>query len=183
MKQIVLFRVASAPVARICSAVHPIIIPADIVEVAPAKYLAGGNLVQMPELEQLINGTAARAEITISGVSAEALRIAIEDAASVKGAKVHIGIAYQDADWQLTEVEWVSVYRADTLTVASQASASGRTRSITLSIGTDFTDRSRAPAAYWTQSDQERRSPTDRFCDQVAGINAGTSRRFGTHDD
>lgn len=119
MRQIILFRVACDPVARICSGVNPIVIPADIVEPAPARYLGGGALVQIPEIEQLINGTATRADITLSGVSAEAIRLAKEDAASVKGAKVHVGIAYQDDDWQLTEVEWVAVFRADTLNIGS----------------------------------------------------------------
>lgn len=179
MRQIILFRVASDPVARICSGVNPIIIPADIVEAEEARYLGGGALVRVPDLEQLVNGTAARAEITVSGVSAETLRLAVEDAASVKGAKVHIGIAYQDDAWQITEVEWVAVFRADSLTVSTQSTGRGRSRSITLSVGTDFTDRSRAPIAFWTDADQRRRAPTDRFFDQVALITAGTSRRFG----
>lgn len=179
MRKSILFRIASDPVARIGSFVAPRIIPADIVEAEPALYLGGGDLVNVPDLEQAINGTASRIEITVSGVNAETLRLAAEDAASVKGAPCHVGNAYFDDDWQLTEVEWLAVLRADFLTTARQGTT---TRSITLSLGTGDTDRSHAPIAFWTDRDQNRRSPGDRFFDHQAGITAGTSRRFGTHE-
>lgn len=175
MNKSVLFRIASDPPARVWSGVNLIEIPADAVESAPARYLGGGNLVNIPDLDQVINGTASRVEIVISGVTAEALRLAMEDAASVKGAKCHVGDVYLDDDWQIVAVEWLAVLRADFLTTAHQ----GASRSITLSLGTDGTDRSRAPINRWTDADQRRRSPTDRFCDHVAGISSGTSRRFG----
>jgi hypothetical protein len=178
MRQSILFRIATDPVTRVWSGVNSILIPADIVEPSPALYLGGGSLVNIPELDQVINGTAARLDITVSGVSAATLALAIEEAATVKGAKVHIGNVYFDDDWQIDDVEWIAVLRADTLTTARQ----GTTRSITLSIGTDFTDRSRAPVSFWTDADQRRRSPTDRFFDHIAGISAGTSRRFGPSD-
>jgi len=182
VKQSILFRLASAPVARVWGGHGDLIIPADIVETAPATYLGGGELVNIPDLDQLINGTAARIDVTVSGVSARTLSLALEDAPSVKGADVHVGIAYFDDDWQLDEVEWLSVLRADTLAVSSQSSQSGRTRSITLSIGTDFTDRSKAPIAFFTDADQRRRSPDDAIFDHVAGISAGISRQFGPSD-
>lgn len=178
MRKSILFRIASDPIARISSTVNSIIIPADIVETEPALYLGGGNLVNVPDLEQVINGTASRIEITISGVSAETQRLAMADAPSVKGAKCHIADIYLDDDWQVIDVEWLAVLRADFLTTARQ----GLTRSITISISTGDTDRSRAPISYWTDADQRRRSPDDRFFDHIAGISSGTSRRFGPDD-
>jgi hypothetical protein len=178
MRQSILLRIASDPIARIWSGVGDLVIPADIVEASPALYLGGGALVNIPELEQVINGTANRLDITVSGVNTETVALAIEESASVKGAKVHVGNVYFDADWQIDDVEWIAVLRADTLTPARQ----GSTRSITLSMGTDDTDRSRAPVAFWTDADQRRRSPTDRFFDHIAGISSGTSRRFGPSD-
>lgn len=178
MKKSILFRIACDPIARVWSGVNSVIIPADIVEAEPALYQGAGNLVNIPDLEQVLNGTAARIDITVSGVSAESLRLARDDAATVKGAQCHVGNAYFDDDWQLVEVEWLGVLRADFLTTAHQ----NTTRSITLSLGTDDTDRSHAPLAFWTDRDQRARSPTDAFFDHVAGINQGASRRFGTHD-
>lgn len=179
MRQSILFRIACEPVARIWSGVNAIEIPADIVEPSPAIYLGGGSLVKVPDFEQLINGTADRLNITISGVDLNTQRLALEDAGSVKGALVHIGYVVLDDDWQVDSVEWLGVFRADSLATSNTAGQGTRTRSITLSIGTDDTDRSRAPVAFWTDADQRRRSPTDRFFDHVAGITSGNSRRFG----
>jgi hypothetical protein len=118
--------------------------------------------------------------VTVNGVTAETIRLALEEAPSVKGAALHIGTVQFDEDWQTAgAANWQAEFRVDTLTVSSQASEQGRSRSITLSIGTDDTGRSRAPIAFFTDADQRRRSPTDKFCDHVAGITGGTSRRFG----
>jgi hypothetical protein len=174
-----LFRIVADPIGRVWGGLFDLEIPADIVEDEPALYLGGGQLLNIPDLEHLINGNAARLDVQVSGTSAETLRLAMEAAPSVKGAAVHVGFAYFDDDWQLLEVEWLAVLRADTLSVDSQPSENGRTRSITLSIGTDFTDRSKAPVALFTDSDQRRRSPTDAIFDHVAGINAGTARSYG----
>lgn len=174
-----MLRIASDPVARIWSGVGWLDVPPDNVEAEIARYRGGGNLVNIPELDQVINGTAARLDIVVSGVSAQTLALATEEAASVKGAKCHIGNVYFDSDWQIDgPVEWIAVLRCDYLVTGRQ----NQTRSITLSIGTDFTDRSRAPVSFWTDADQRRRSPTDRFFDHIAGISAGTSRRFGPSD-
>jgi len=178
MKRILLLRIGTDPVARVCSGAAPIIIPADSIESEPAKYLGGGKLVEIPELEQVINGTALRIPVGVSGVSQETVRLFAEESDSLKGAPVHIGIAYQDDDWQVTEVEWLAALRCDFPT----ANGSHTSRSITISIGSSDTDRSKAPASFYTAAGQKRRSPTDRICDHVAGITNGTSRRFGPSD-
>lgn len=178
MKRILLLRIATDPVARVCSGAAPIIIPADSVEDEPARYLGGGKLVEIPELEQVINGTAQRISVSVSGVSQETVRLFADESDSLKGAQVHIGIAYQDDDWQITEVEWLAELRCDFPT----ASGSRNSRSIAISIGSSDTDRSKAPVAFWTPAGQRKLSPTDRFFDNVPGLTASTSRRFGPAD-
>lgn len=172
-------RIASDPPARLWNGIGQLRIPADIVEPEPVVYLGAGAILNAPDFQQLINGTAERLEVQLSGVSPEVLRLALADAASVRGAKVHFVRFDFDPDWQLSGVEYEAVFRADKLTVESQDSESGRSRKITLSIGTENTNRSRAPLAYFTDQDQRRRSATDRMFDRVAGITVGTSRRFG----
>jgi len=179
MRESILIRIASDPPARVWSGVGDLIIPADAVEAAPAVYSGAGEMLNAPDFQQLINGTAERIEINVSGVGQETVRLAIEEAASVKGAKIHIGTARFDDDWQLIDVDWETVLRADKLSISGQTSEDGRTRSIGLSAGTEDTDRSRAPVAFWTDADQKRRSPTDKFFSHVAGISSGTTRRFG----
>lgn len=175
-----LLRIASDPPARLWSGYGDLEVQADIVEPEPAIYLGAGELLNVPDFQQLINGTAERIEITVSGVSDETLRLALEDAESTKGAAVHLGRIDFDKDWQqIGVVEWEGLFRADFLTVDSRSSPEGRTRSITLSIGSGDTGRSYAPQAFFTDADQRRRSPTDAIFSHVAGIAAGTSRRFG----
>ena len=173
-------RIDTVPPARLWSGVGDLSIPADIVEAQPATYMGAGALLNAPDFQQLINGSAERLEAQISGVSAEAIRLALDEAASVRGAKVHfVRFDFDDA-WQLIGVEYEAVFRADKLTVESQDEEGGaRSRKLTLSIGTEDTNRSRSPLAYFTDQDQRRRSPTDRIFDHVAGITTGTSRRFG----
>jgi hypothetical protein len=181
--RIVLVRFATDPVARICSGVNPIRIPADAIETEDdAKYFGGGTLVDIPVLEQLINGAALRIDITVSGVSGKTLALFNGEAEDVQGCDVHVGIAYQDEHWQIESVEWLLKLRADTPSIDDKPAQNGRTRSIGLSLGTDFTDRSSANIAYFTDADQQKHSPGDKICDHVASYNAGSSRSFGPSD-
>lgn len=175
-----LLRIASDPPARIWSGAGPLVIPADIVEPAEAEYLGAGELLSAPDFQHLINGVAERLEFTVSGVSDTTLRLALEDAASTKGAAVHLGRIDFDEEWQqLGPVEWEAVFRADSLTVDSQGGNGTRKRTITLSVGSGDTGRSYAPQAFFTDADQRRRSITDAFFSHVARLTGGTSRRFG----
>lgn len=179
MRESFLLRIGSDPPARVWSGVGDLEIPADAVESSPATYSGAGEMLNAPDFQQLINGVAERLDFTVSGVTQETVKLAIEEAASVKGARIHLGTCRFDDDWQLIEVEWETVLRADKITISGQAQDGGRTRTIGLSAGTDDTDRSRSPNAFWTDADQKRRSPTDLFFSHVAGISGGTSRRFG----
>jgi hypothetical protein len=173
----VLIRIGTTPPARIWSGIGDLQVPADGTETEDAaRYLGGGELLDgLNDIEQLINGTAARIDINVSGVAAATVKLALEEADEVKGATVDIGVAEFDDLWQLVGVTWQAQYRADKLSITRQEN----TRVITLSMGSDDTGRSRTINAYWTHADQIRRSPTDLFFDHVSGINAGTSRIFG----
>lgn len=172
-------RIGSSNVGRIWNGFGLLPVPADIVEADPAVYLGGGEILSAPDFEHCINGTAERIEIKLSGVSRNIVPLVQEEAASVKGAKVHFVRFEFDDDWQLSVVEYETVFRADKLSVNSEASDNGRTRTITLSIASDYTNRSRAPMSYFTDQDQRRRSPTDAIFSHVSKITQGTLRRFG----
>ena len=175
MNRNVLIRIGTDPAARIWSGSGDLWIPADGIETEDAIYLGGGELLDgLTDLDQLINGTADRIEINVSGVTAATVKMALEEAAEVKGATVDIGVAEFDDLWQLVTVTWQARYRADKLGISREA-----TRTITLSMGSDDTGRSRTANAYWTDADQRRRSPDDRFFDRVSMLNSGTSRNFG----
>lgn len=175
MNRNVLIRIATPEPARLWSGAGPLYLPADGTETTDAAlYLGGGEFLDgLTDVEQLI-ADAGRTEINISGVTASILKTALQEAADVKGALVDIGVVEFDDFWQIAAVTWTAQYRADKLSISRTD-----TRTITLSMGSDDTGRSRTPNAYWTDADQRRRSPTDRIFDQVSSINAGTSRPFG----
>ncbi|MYL97074.1 hypothetical protein GR702_04710 [Novosphingobium sp. FGD1] len=163
---------------RMWSGHGDLIVPPDIVESEPALYIGGGELLNAPDFDQGINFTAERIEIQLSGASTEVIRLAIEAAAEVTNARVHFVTMRFDMNWQLVEVEYEAVFRADKISVQSDE-GDARSRTITLSIGTEDTNRNRAPMAYFTDQDQRRRSETDAIFSNVSGINQGTSRTFG----
>lgn len=179
-----LVRIDSDDPARLWGGVGDLAIPADAVEtVNGAIYHGGGSLISIPDFQQLINGTAERLDLGVSGVAQETIALALEEAASVKGALVHFGRATFDDSWQLQSVVWIGLFRADKIVTARTSADDGSpTRSISLSIGTEDTGRSNSPISLFTAADQAKRSPSDTFFDHVAGITAGTSRRFGLKD-
>ena len=182
-RESIVVRIDCDPPALLWSGLGLLALPADIVIPEPTFALGGGELVSVPDFDQLLNGTAQRLDFTVSGVSNETLRLALEDAPSVRGARVDIGRADFDDAWQLIGVEWEAVFEARSLSISRPIAENGQvTRSITLTIVDGDSTRSRAPNAYFTDADQRRRSPDDAIFSHVAGINAGTSRRFGPSD-
>lgn len=174
-------RIACDPPALIWSGFGPLSLPADAVIPEAAIAHGAGELVNIPDFQQLMNGTAERLDFQLSGVSQEATRLALEDAPSVRGARVDIGRIDFGPDWQpLGPVEWEATFEARSLTVSRPVSDNGNvTRTISLSIAHGSTARRRAPLAFFTDADQRRRSPTDKVFDRVSSINGGTTRRFG----
>lgn len=182
-RESIIVRIASDPPALLWSGLGPLLVPADIVVPEDAIALGGAELVNVPDFQQLMNGTAERLEFTLSGVSEETVRLALEDAPSVRGARVDVGRADFDDAWQLISIEWEAVFEARSLSVSRPLAQSGQvTRSISLTIVAGDSTRSRAPNAFFTDADQRRDHPTDAIFSHVAGINAGTSRRFGPSD-
>ncbi len=161
-----------------------LLLPADDVLDAPTIASGAGELVDLPELEGLLNGTAQRVDVTMSGVSPDVIRYAQEEAPQVPGCAVRIGRVSFDEDWQLAgPVEWEWSGEGQKLTVGSDPNSNGRVRQIIFSVAAGDTTRSRSPFAFFTDADQRRDFPTDAFFSHVAGINAGTSRRFGPAQD
>jgi hypothetical protein len=182
-RESIIARVDCDPPALVWSGLGNLLLPADAVLTEPAIALGGGELINVPDFQQLIGGTAERLELTFSGVDAETIRLAIEDAPSVRGARVDIGTIQFDGDWQILAVEWENVFEARSLTVSRpQRSGDSIIRTITLAIVQGATTRSRAKLAFFTDADQRRRSADDAIFSHVAGINGGTSRRFGPSD-
>jgi hypothetical protein len=175
----ILWRLACEPAARLWSGVGDIFIPASRYDPDGAIYRGAGALLQVPTLKALMNGLADRVDFGVSGVSAETLRLALDDRESVQGAELNVGYVSLDNDEQPTKVIWQWRGYADVLTTQSQASEGGRERSISLSVANADTLRSNPQISRYTDADQRRKYPTDAFFSHVAGIAAGDTRRFG----
>jgi hypothetical protein len=176
----ILFRLAADPIARFWSGHGDLDVTADAVDPSGARYLGLGALLDVPALRTLINGTADRLDFTLGGVSGQTLRLAMEDAESVKDALVLIGEQSLDSNWQnLGAPEWVWRGHADIMVVAGTSTDSGKQRTIKLSVRSADTFRSDPQPAYYTDQDQRRRSPTDTICSHVALLSQGARRRFG----
>jgi hypothetical protein len=176
----ILFRLAADPIARIWSGHGNLDVAADAIDPSGARYLGAGALLDIPSLKLLVNGAADRLDFVLSGVSAQTLRLAQEDADSVRDALVLIGEQSFDSNWQ-TDGPPVWVWRgyADVLITDSQEAPNGRQRTIKLSVRSGDASRSDPQPAYYTDADQRRRSPTDAIFSHVSKISQGARRRFG----
>lgn len=175
-----IFRLETDEPAMLWTGHGDLLLPPDDILPSATIALGGGDLVNLPDLEQLINGTAQRIEVTLSGVSERTVQLAAEEAREVSGASAYIGRIQFDEQWQQSgPVVWEWSGEGRGLVVGGDDGEGGRTRTITLKLGSGDTTRSRAPLAFFTDADQRRDFPTDAFFSHVAGINAGTSRRWG----
>lgn len=176
-----LLRIDSDPVCYLWTGHGRLETPADAIDAAGATWLGAGHLIAIPALQALISGVAQRVTFTLSGVSAETLRLAREDKATVQGAEVRLGHVQFDADWQLDggiAWEWRGI--ADALRIESRYGEEKRVRSIVLMVGSADTRRSDPRFTFWTDASQRLRSADDAFCDHVAMITDGITRRFGS---
>jgi hypothetical protein len=150
------------------------VLPEDMIAVG------AGRLINIPDFQQLINGTAERLTFGFSGVSDETLRLAFEEAPSVKGALVWLGRIDFGEDWQpLGPVEWEALFQAREMSISRQNQTGTAEQGITITLASGDTARSRAPNNFFTDADQRRKYPTDAIFSHVAGISQGTSRRWG----
>lgn len=146
-------------------------LPADDVDAEGGTYLGIGLVSSIPALRQLVGGLAQRVEFTLNGVDERTFALADQSSDQVRSAPVHVGIVFFDADWQpVAPVAWLWDGTADSPSVSSSSGDGGGTvQSVTLSVGTVFTDKTRPQLAFYTDADQQRRSPGDTFCALVAG--------------
>lgn len=175
-----LFRLACDPPVYLWSGFGDLDTPADSLDPSGARWRGAGELVSIPALKQLINGEADRIEVKFSGVTPAMVRMAHEDRESVKGAAANIGLIEFDENWQVAgPIKWQWSGTGGVIVTESTESGGIRQWTVSLSMASGDTLLATPKIAYFTAADQAKVSPTDRFCDFVAGISIGTTRRFG----
>jgi len=165
----VFWRLATTPRVRLWSGVGDFALPADLIDIEGGAYIGKGSLVDIPTLDQLVNGVAARFDFSISAVGqTELLELADEDAANVRGSAINIGLLPFDAAEQpVGAMVWVWEGEADIVTLDSRLEGDRRIDTMTISAGSLFTGRRRPTFRHYTDQEQRRRSADDRFCDRV----------------
>lgn len=129
-------------------------------------YTGIGELLNVPTLEQVLNGAATRAEFRLSYIPSRVARLASSEAAQVKGRMLQVGLGVFDADWQLVEEPtWLRSYYVDYLTIEREQTSGEATWSVSLATRTIFTGRRRPGMSFWTDDDQQARHDGDRFCE------------------
>jgi len=180
-RESIVVHIACEPPVLLWGGVGPIELGPDAV--IPERQLAhgAGELVNFPDFQQLVAGTAERLEAVFSGVSERIVALAQEEAQNVAGARVDVGRIDFGYDWQpLGPIEWEAVFEARSLTVSRPVSTGAQVnRSITLTIVAGDTTRSRSPNAFFTDADQRRRSSDDNAAANTGVYSGGTTRRFG----
>lgn len=166
----IFFRMATDPVVRLWLGIGDI--KPGINAYDPTSdndvYSGLGQLIDVPALQQLINGVADRVTFHVSGVSADTSALASTEANTVKGKAVAVGICLFGAAWQQLGVPiWLWRGTADFVTRQQQSNGSTTTRVIELSVGSLFTGRRRRGLSYLTDRDQQLRSPGDKFCERT----------------
>jgi hypothetical protein len=168
--------VAGDPIRLWAGAVRDLEIPPDAIETEEgAVYQSMGLLTDIPPIDLHINGDAGRYSFGISGagVTAEVASLATLEAADVRNARVNLGLHYFDTQWQRgTPVLWLQEFYADNVVVERDDAS----RTIGLSVATIMSGRRRPTHSVWTDRDQQRRSPGDKFFDQVRRYFEGVTK-------
>lgn len=162
-----LVRFGLAEPLRAWAGLGDLTIPADDVDATGGTYQGVGILGNIPALRQLIGGVAERLEFSLTVPSGEIFALADEDVALVRAAPVDVGIVFFDEDWQQSAVAWLWNGTADVPSVSRTTNGLNVIRTVRISAGSSFTDRTRPQHSYFTDADQKRRSPTDDFCARV----------------
>jgi hypothetical protein len=164
----IFFRLSVDPIVRLWLGVGNCDAGIDVADGAGATYSGLGEMVNLPSLTQLVNGAADRVEFHLSGVSRRVLQLASSESDEVKGAALLVGIGVFAADWQLiTAPTWLRRFTVDYLSVQFENPSDGTpVRTITLSARTMLTGRRRPGLSYFTDRDQQAKSPGDAFCER-----------------
>lgn len=167
----VFWRLGTDPALHLWMGIHEVPIGIPSLDEDGTTYLGAGRLIDIPELELLINGIADKVDFSLSGVDSAFLAQLDASAPKVAGALCTVGFAPLDERYQpMTSIIPIWCGTADFWTMqrdpASEIGGSPVQR-ITLSVGAGDTSRANPKLKTFTDAEQRRVSPTDRFFDRV----------------
>lgn len=174
----VLIEVSEGELVRAWTGPGDFYLPADGVDETGGIYKGVGLVGEIPAIRQLIGGLAERVEFSLSGVDEATRSMADEQADTVIGAPLHLGIVFFDQDWQPTPIVWAWDGTADLPSVTGESQGLDVIRQVKLSVGSAYTDRTRPQLSFLTDAAQRERSSDDDFCVRVAGMSIDSTIKF-----
>ena len=148
----------------------PAVVPS--LDIAGTIYFGAGIIADTPDaIEILINGTAERADWTMSGLDPSMTAAIAAGAPSVVGKRATFGICPMDERWQMLS-DIIPIWEGTADFWAEQQPTQNdptkpKTRIITLATMTGDASRALPYLATWTDAIQRLISVTDRFCERV----------------
>lgn len=135
-------------------------------------YMGAGRLMDIPDLEQLVNGVADRVEFHLSGAQQDVFQQLLTNMPVIKGKKCVVGVAPMSDRYQiLTKIIPIWTGIAD-FWVAGEKPTSGieknTVRTVSVSVGSGSTNRSRNKVLTWTDAEHRISHPNDGFFSRVA---------------
>jgi hypothetical protein len=173
----VFFRLAIDPPFRLWLGIGDVAAGLDAEDGAGESYQGFGQMLNVPQFTQLINGVAERVTFQLSAIPERVAQLAGEGSDEVKGVALNVGLGVFDAEWQLVASPfWLKRFTVDFLTLKRDQPADGEpVYAVELSARSAFSGRRRPGLTYFTDEEQQRRSPGDRFCEHV--------RRYAPDED
>jgi len=164
-----LFRLDTGTPVRFWTGFGDMPVGADAIEPTGAIYKGVGTMADLPVVAQLINGVAERVQFSFSGIDPDMAAKADGDAFLVRNKRVNLGLLPLDANLQpIDDVLWFRSYTADVITIEMSSDNNGEQRvTVSLSVASSFSGRTRAKIAFFTDTDQKKRSADDRFCERT----------------
>ncbi len=141
------------------------------VAVGSETYAGTGQLGNLPELQQFLNGQADRIEFTLSAHGTAAEQLQALDLQEVDGVAVHVARSVFDENWQIAvQPIPVAALVADYISVGYQQATHDQSAIASMTLSTHYGDviaHTKPALTYWTPTHQKRRDPDDISCDNV----------------
>lgn len=168
--------VATDPPLHLWFGMEDVIAGIESIDPEGTTYMGGGELIGVPTLEVLVNGTADRVEFTLSGLEPGTGSKLIDSIPPVRGCDVIMGLTTLDDLYQ--PMSAIVPVWSGTASHTGESSppvmgTESPTLTLALAVVTGETARSRPARSIWSPTHQKAISPTDKFCDETARLARG----------
>lgn len=172
----IFLRVETDPKLRLWFGMNDIPGRFDSIDPDGTVYLGAGQLLGIPTLEVLVNGTADAVEFTVSGIDPIEGGKMIDSIPAVRGAEVHVGITTLDDYYQpMSRIMpiWhgVASHIAEASPIATERDSPSLSLTLVVTAGESM--RSRSSRALWSSAHQKEIAPGDKFCDATSRLARG----------